>query len=219
VQIVRIDKADGKPLAVMVHYACHGTSLGGRNSKISGERMGRMQEYVEKQFPGVGAIYLQGAAGDINPRVVGGLDGYRDNIETTWALGEEVGREAARVYGSLATEPLPSARLQIETAEIRLPRTYRELFDDFTHTSISAPTTIVRMGDIMWTTFPGETFSGIGKKVKAASQATYAHLMGYTNAISAIFQRGRHTLTAGMKWLLRTSIRPLKAFICALSEN
>lgn len=187
VQVVRIDKADGKPLAVMIHYPCHGTSLGGRNSKISGEWMGRMQEYIEKQFPGVGAIYLQGAAGDINPRVVGGLDGYRDNIETTWALGEEVGREVVRVYGSLAPEPLPAPRLQIETAEIRLPRTYRELFDDFTHTSITAPTTIVRLGDMMWTTFPGEMFSGIGKKVKAASPSTYAHLMGYTNGYIGYF--------------------------------
>jgi len=187
VQIVRVDKTDGKPLAVMIHYACHGTSLGGRNSKISGEWMGRMQAYIEKQFPGVGAIYLQGAAGDINPRVVGGLDGYQDNIETTWALGEEVGREVARVYRSLSPEPLASPHLQVENAEILLPRAYRELFDDFTHTTIAAPTTIVRMGDLMWTTFPGEMFSNIGKKVKAASPATYAHLMGYTNGYIGYF--------------------------------
>jgi len=187
VQVVRIDKADGKPLAVMVDYACHGTSLGGRNSKISGEWMGRMQEFVEKQFPGVGAIYLQGAAGDINPRVVGGLDGYQDNIETTWALGEEVGREVERVYRTLAPEPLASPHLQIETAEILLPRTYRELFDDFTHTTIPAPTAIVRMGDMMWTTFPGEMFHAIGMKVKAASPATYAYLMGYTNGYIGYF--------------------------------
>lgn len=187
VQVVRIDKTDGKPLALMIHYACHGTSLGGRNSKISGEWMGRMQEFVEKQYPGVGAIYLQGAAGDINPRVVGGLDGYQDNIETTWALGEEIGREVARVYRSLSPEPLSSPRLQIETAEILLPRAYRELFDDFTHTSVAAPTTVARMGDMMWTTFPGEMFSGIGKKVKAASPATYSHLMGYTNGYIGYF--------------------------------
>ena len=98
VQLVRVDTAAGKPLALMIHYACHGTSLGGRNSKISGEWMGRMQAYVEKEFPGLGSIYLQGAAGDINPRVVGGLDGYKDDINTTWALGEEIGREVVRVY-------------------------------------------------------------------------------------------------------------------------
>ena len=155
VQIVRVDKSDGKPLAVMIHYACHGTSLGGRNSKISGEWMGRMQEYVEKQFPGVGAIYLQGAAGDINPRVVGGLDGYVDNIETTWALGEEIGREVARVYRTLSPEPVAAPRVQVETVEILLPRAYRELFEDFSHTSVPAPTTVVRIGDLMWTTFPG----------------------------------------------------------------
>ena len=106
----------------MIHYACHGTSLGGRNSKVSAEWMGRMQQYVEKEFPGLGAIYLQGAAGDINPRVVGGLDGNKDNIETTWALGEEIGREVARVYRQLTPEPMANPRLQIETADILLPR-------------------------------------------------------------------------------------------------
>jgi hypothetical protein len=187
VQIVRVDRAAGGPLAVMIHYACHGTSLGGRNSKISGEWMGRMQEYVERQFPGLGAIYLQGAAGDINPRVVGGLDGYVDNIETTWALGEEIGREVARVYRELSPEPWAKPRVQIETADILLPRQYRELFQDFRATAVRVPTTILRIGDLMWTTFPGEMFSNIGKQVKAASPAPFAHLMGYTNGSVGYF--------------------------------
>lgn len=187
VQVVRVDTASGTPLAVMIHYACHGTSLGGRNSKISGEWMGRMQEFVEKQFPGLGAIYLQGAAGDINPRVVGGLDGNADNIENTWVLGEEIGREVVRVYGGLTPEPWAKPRVQIETAEILLPRQYRELFQDFTATAVKVPTTAVRIGDLMWTTFPGEMFSNIGKQVKAASPATYAHIMGYTNGYIGYF--------------------------------
>jgi hypothetical protein len=187
VQVVRIDTAAGQPLAVMIHYACHGTSLGGRNSKISGEWMGRMQEYVQNQFPGLGAIYLQGAAGDINPRVVGGLDGYQDSVETTWALGEEIGREVARVYRTLAPQPLAGARIQLETADILLPRRYADLLQDFINTTVQVPTTVVRMGDLMWTTFPGELFSGIGKRVKAASPATYAHLMGYANGSIGYF--------------------------------
>ncbi|MFB3921823.1 MAG: neutral/alkaline non-lysosomal ceramidase N-terminal domain-containing protein [Terriglobia bacterium] len=187
VQMVRVDTAAGRPLAVMIHYACHGTSLGGRNSKISGEWMGRMQEYVERQFPGLGAIYLQGAAGDINPRVVGGLDGNPDDIEATWALGEEIGREVARVYRRLSPDAWTKPSVQIETAEILLPRRYQELYQDFTATAIKAPTTAVRIGNLMWTTFPGEMFSNIGKKVKAASPATHAHLMGYTNGYIGYF--------------------------------
>jgi hypothetical protein len=187
VQIVRVDRAAGGPLAVMIHYACHGTSLGGRNSKVSAEWMGRMQRYVERQFPGLSAIYLQGAAGDINPRVVGGLDGNVNNIETTWALGEEIGREVVRVYRQLSPEPWAKPRVQIETAEILLPRQYRELFEDFSATAVKVPTTILRIGDLMWTTFPGEMFSNIGKQVKAASPATFAHLMGYTNGYVGYF--------------------------------
>ncbi len=187
VQIVRVDTAEDRPLAVMIHYACHGTSLGGRNSKISGEWMGRMQAYVEKQFPGLGAIYIQGAAGDINPRVVGGLDGNPDNVETTWALGEEIGREVVRVYRQLSPQPGVKPSLQIETTEISLPRRYEELFKDFTATAIKVPTTAVRLGDLMWTTFPGEMFSNIGKQVKAAMPATHAYLMGYTNGYIGYF--------------------------------
>jgi hypothetical protein len=187
VQVVRIDTLGGKPLAVMIHYACHGTSLGGRNGKISGEWMGRMQEYVEKQFPGVGAIYLQGAAGDVNPRAVGGLDGYKDDINTTWALGEEIGREVARVYRSLLPAEPASARIQLETKEILLPRQYRELRENFANTVVMVPTTAVRIGDLMWVTFPGEMFSSIGKLVKAASPATCAHVMGYTNGSIGYF--------------------------------
>jgi hypothetical protein len=146
-----------------------------------------MQQYVEKQFPGVGAIYLQGAAGDINPREVGGLDGNPDNIATTWALGEESGREVARVYRLLSPEPWTNPAAQVETAEILLPRSYRELFQDFAATTIRVPTTAVRIGDLMWTTFPGELFSNIGKQVKAAMPATHAHLMGYTNGYIGYF--------------------------------
>jgi neutral ceramidase len=180
VQVVRIDTEAGRPLAVMIHYACHGTSLGGRNNKISGEWMGRMQEYVEQQVGGAGAIYLQGAAGDINPRVVGGLDGNEDNIAVTWALGEEIGREVVRVNNTLVPKKL-DASIEVATRDIQLPRTYRELFADFRNTVVHTPTTAVRVGDLMWVTFPGEMFHAIGQRVKAACPATHAYLMGYTN--------------------------------------
>lgn len=187
VQVVRIDSTAGKPIAVMIHYACHGTSLGGRNSKLSGEWMGRMQEYVEKQFPGAGSIYLPGAAGDINPRVVGGLDSYQDDVRTTWALGEEIGTEVARVYRSLSPLPPANARIQLETEEILLPRQYRELFEDFADTAVKVPTTAVRIGDLMWITFPGEMFHAIGEQTRAAAPSTYAHFLGYTNGYVGYF--------------------------------
>ena len=186
VQIVRIDTAAGKPLTAMIHYACHGTSLGGRNSKISGEWMGRMQEYLEKQAGVPGVMYLQGAAGDINPRVVGGLDGNVDDVKNTWALGEEIGREVVRVYRGLAPTDV-NASIEVAERDILLPRTYREVVENFRNTAVHVPTTAVRIGDLMWVTFPGEMFHTIGQTVKTACPASHAYFMGYTNGYVGYF--------------------------------
>ena len=62
VGILRIDTMSGKPKAVFINYACHGTSLGGRNSVVSPEWMGHMIEYVEKTIPGVTGIFGQGCS-------------------------------------------------------------------------------------------------------------------------------------------------------------
>ena len=126
----------------------------------------------------------------MNPRVVGGLDGNRDDVEITHALGEEIGREALRVYRSLAPEPVAQPRIEIVSREILLPRAYRELLaagEVFRNPAVRAPTTALRIGDLMWVTFPGEMFNTIGKYVKAACPATAAHIMGYTNGSIGYF--------------------------------
>ena len=45
VGVLRIDRLNGQSKAVLVDYACHGTSLGGRNNTISPEWNGHMLEY------------------------------------------------------------------------------------------------------------------------------------------------------------------------------
>ena len=114
VGILRIDKLSGKPKAVFVNYACHGTSLGGRNNKISPEWNGHMLEYVEKKIPGVMGIFVQGAAGDINPRFVGGLDGYKDNLENTANLGYEIGKEVVKVFISINTDIPVNSEIKLD---------------------------------------------------------------------------------------------------------
>ena len=68
-----------------------------------------------------------------------------------------------------------------------MPRTYREVVQDFRKTVVPVPTTAVRIGDLMWVTFPGELFHAIGQKVKAAAPAGHAFLMGYTNGYIGYF--------------------------------
>ncbi len=113
VGILRIDKISGKPKAVMVNYACHGTSLGGRNNKISPEWCGDMLNCIEENVPGVTGIFIQGAAGDINPRFVGGLDGAVDDLLKTKQLGYEIGNEVVHDYLNIQTVLPLSSQIEV----------------------------------------------------------------------------------------------------------
>jgi neutral ceramidase len=181
VGVMRIDDMSGKPIGVLVNYACHGTSLGGRNNTISPEWNGHMLEYIEKTLPGVTGIFIQGAAGDINPRFVGGLDGYKDDLHKTAELGYEIGREVVRVLEDVKTDLPVDPMIEIREKDIVCPLKYDQVVKDFRHTTVSVPITAIRIDDFAWVTFPGELFHEIGQKIKAGTHARYAYLYGYCN--------------------------------------
>jgi hypothetical protein len=57
---------NGTPVATVVSYACHSTVLEADNLAFSADFPGAMARFIERTVGGT-AIYLQGAAGDINP--------------------------------------------------------------------------------------------------------------------------------------------------------
>jgi len=181
VGILRIDDMSGRPKAVFVNYACHGTSLGGRNNTISPEWNGHMLEYVEKNIPGVTGIFAQGAAGDINPRFVGGLDGYKGNLEKTAELGYEIGKEVINVFNSITTTEPINSQIRLVHKDILCPRNYRDLRNDFKNTTVTVPVTALRIDDFTWVTFPGELFHEIGKRIKSSTHTKYHFIVGYCN--------------------------------------
>src|SRR5690606_7202726 len=64
--LLRIDKEDGSPMALIANYAIHGTVLGGESLEISGDAPGVVSEYVEQQI-GAPLLFINGAAGNIAP--------------------------------------------------------------------------------------------------------------------------------------------------------
>jgi hypothetical protein len=181
VGVLRIDKLSGEPKAVLVNYACHGTSLGGRNYQISPEWNGHMLEYIEKQIPGVMGIFVPGAGGDINPRFVGGLDGYVDNPENTANLGYEIGREVVRVFNSIGTDLPLSPQIRLLHRDIVCPLKYEEVVKDFRRTTVPVPVSAVKIDEFVWVTFPVELFHEIGRTVKSSTHARHPYLVGYCN--------------------------------------
>ena len=66
VNLIRIQRPDGTPIALVVNYAMHGTVMSGQNLKISGDAPGVVAAYLEEQVGGT-VLYVNGAAGNIAP--------------------------------------------------------------------------------------------------------------------------------------------------------
>jgi neutral ceramidase len=170
VGIMRIDNLSGQPKAVYINYACHGT-----------EWNGHMLEYVEKKLPGVTGIFAQGAAGDINPRFIGGLEGYKDNLENTAQLGYEIGKEVVNVFSEIKTDYPVNPEIKIVHKNVVCPLKYELVAKDFKNTTIEVPSTGIRIDDFTWVSFPGELFHEIGQTIKLSTHARYPFLVGYCN--------------------------------------
>jgi hypothetical protein len=88
--VARIDKADGRPYAVLVNYACHGTVMGFENDRISPDWPGAMRRTLEAALPGARCLFFQGAAGNQGP-----IEGFTGDLEVAHRLGTILGLEAA----------------------------------------------------------------------------------------------------------------------------
>src|SRR6202022_1758280 len=68
VNVLQVKDSSGKIRAVLVNYACHPSVLGPDNLQYSADYPGAMKHYVEEKIPGALCLFVQGAAGDINPQ-------------------------------------------------------------------------------------------------------------------------------------------------------
>ena len=103
VWLARVNDDKGDPLATLVNYACHPTTLAWNNSEISPDYPGAMREVVELAT-GVPCVFLQGASGDLGPRI--GFVGEPAVADTN---GRQLGYAALSVLESL---PPPGTRMR-----------------------------------------------------------------------------------------------------------
>lgn len=121
--VMRVDAADGRPIAHAVHFPCHGVCDGGQYLDWSGDFPGAMSADLEAWYPGSVGLFIQGAAGDIHP-----FDWWFGNWKSkhlhshsdTDSFGRALATEAARV--SEGTETKGTAELAAAAGSIALPR-------------------------------------------------------------------------------------------------
>jgi hypothetical protein len=110
--VVRIVDDEGRPIAALVNYACHGVCLGGRWRLISSDFPGALRQVVE-EVTGAKALYLQGATGNMNPVLMG--EDYKNPRST----GVKLAGEALKVWESIA--PTEAHGLAVASDRVELP--------------------------------------------------------------------------------------------------
>ncbi|MEZ5397094.1 MAG: neutral/alkaline non-lysosomal ceramidase N-terminal domain-containing protein [Bryobacterales bacterium] len=102
VPVLRVDGADGKLRAVLLSYAAHNTTLGGKDMAIHGDYAGEMQAYWEKAHPGATALFMLGCAGDANPRRRGSIEAAKENgRELADAVDAAITKRGLAIQGPL----------------------------------------------------------------------------------------------------------------------
>ncbi len=103
--VMRFDDAAGKPIAVLVNFAGHPTSVPGQILKFSADYVGAMKSTVEKEFGGI-AVFMQGASGDLSIN----KGANADHVGYGKALGLEVVKLAASLQPIVVEKPLLEVR-------------------------------------------------------------------------------------------------------------
>ncbi len=215
VGVIRIDDQQGNPLAILVHYACHPVVLGPDNLRYSADYPGAMARYVEESFGGQPiCFFLQGAPGDINP-MMDKTPLEENAVEIMRQVGEQLGREVARVSRMIQTESQENSELAILTEELkfknrwdlekfkaqlvqtfgpRLAARYQRYVTDWI---VCPVTTLVINRKIALVGLPGEPFVGLQLLLKQRSPLVATLLCGYTNGYFAYFPTIRDAVSGG----------------------
>jgi hypothetical protein len=174
--VIRVEALDGRPLATLVNFACHPVVLGPENLLISADYPGVMARLIQERIGGQ-AMFLQGAAGDINPfwDKTPPAEGAFEEAEK---MGRALAEEATRVYRSI--DDTRSDRSISFHTEI-IPLAHRDDVERRERPFHAEVNTVLIGDDLALATFPGEFFVEHGLELKARSRIENTLFVGYCN--------------------------------------
>jgi hypothetical protein len=131
--MLRVDAADGSPIAIVFGYACHNTTLQDTFVQYHGDYAGIAQAALERRHPGTTALFVTGCGADANPRPRGTVElveahgtALADGVDRVLDGGTPIGAALRTAYD---TVDLPFVgdearerwrqRLQIEEVYLR----------------------------------------------------------------------------------------------------
>ncbi len=199
VAVLRVDRTDGTPLAILVNYACHAVVFGAENVSYSADFPAVMSKTVEAAFDGAPmTFFLQGGAGDIDPFYANTPTQQEPDKWRNWT-GQHLGEEAARVAKTIQTKTEADASLDFvdETLDFRPRWNPDKFYDSYLRTwgpqhvaqyfpnvgsTVSVPvSTLLINKQIAFAVLSGEPFVELQMDWRNRCPVPYSFFVGYTN--------------------------------------
>ncbi len=183
VNLLRVTRPDGSPIALVVNYAMHGTVMSGQNLKISGDGPGVVAAYLEQQLGGT-VLYVNGAAGNIAPIYSVYADPSSGHLSQFRVLLGD------RVIAAARTMAPGTDRVVIRRAQqvVETPRREDLAWPDELATyatsdrqRIKLPLSFVAINDTVIWSAPVEMFCEIAMGIREKSPFKQTFYFGYTN--------------------------------------
>jgi neutral ceramidase len=180
--VARFENLNGKLLALLVNWPCHGTASSEENFKITGDWPGAASRYIKNHTDKEVIVAITaGASADINPLYE---SDYFKEIE---AIGFHAGVAACKALEGIKTYPVKT--LQVTNAVLSMPGK-KSGKDDFPPASFeSAPPvelrlTAMKIGDLVISGVSGELMTEIGMAVKKQSPYSGTIIVTHCNGSS-----------------------------------
>ena len=166
--VIRVDDANGNPIAILANFAAHPTTIGGEDKySISADYPGFFYTTLEQLAPpGCLAMFANGSEGNQRPTSPEGKSG--------WGRTESIGRLLAeRVKGIANTITCTDATLHVGYATPDLPRSMAgkivptsSMLQTLEILGAPSPSSAVKSNDLLLTFFPGEVCVEIGLEMR-----------------------------------------------------
>lgn len=183
--MLRLERPDHSPIAIIANYAMHGTVIGGECTLISGDGPGIVADYVEKKT-GATMLFINGAAGNIAPIYSTQPTPFRLK-EFEPLLGDRILEANTKMTASSPDVVFKTGGITIETPRregLKWPA-YMNNYTGKTSSGIDVVKLPVRFlkinKDIAIWSAPLELFCEISNEVRDRSPFPYTFYYGYTN--------------------------------------
>ena len=184
VNLIRLDRPDGTPIALVANYAMHGTVMSGQNLKISGDGPGVVTSYLEEKLGGT-VLYVNGAAGNVAPIYSvypNPQSGHLSQFRVL--LGDRI-LAAVRAMGPGTSDvAIRHAERVVETPrkpDLAWPEELAAYAATTDRPLARLPIRFVRINDAVIWAAPVEMFSEMALEVRERSPFAYTFFFGYTN--------------------------------------